>query len=165
MKVLTMFTLAVATACAWKQPPVVTVGSFTDVSTLAGEWSGEYRSNEAQHSGTIWFRLDAGRDTALGDVLMRPRESVALPAPSAPGVWQAAPRVSTIKFVRVQWPHLTGAIEPYTSPDCDCLLVTVFRGEVKGDRIEGDFSIIHTAHGTLPQSGTWWATRTRQPAR
>lgn len=163
---MSMLVLA-ATACAWQSSPVAMVGLAPDVSALAGEWSGEYRSGETQRWGTIWFRLEAGRDTAYGDVLMIPREPVVqmMPEATAPLMMKPVPRVLTIKFVRVEGGRITGAIEPYTSPDCECMLFTVFRGELRGDRIEGDFLILHTASDTPPRSGTWWAARKTTASR
>ena len=49
----------VAAACTWKPTPVTMLGPKDDIASLAGEWSGEYRSDAAQRSGTIWFKLDA----------------------------------------------------------------------------------------------------------
>jgi hypothetical protein len=141
------------------------VGAEQEVSALAGEWSGEYQSSEAQRSGTIWFKLEAGRDTAYGDVLMIPRDAgQAVPEPSAPNQWKERPQVLTIRFVRVEGERITGAIDPYPSPDCGCQLFTTFRGTLKGDRIEGDFLIMHE-HEQKVQSGTWWALREKKLAR
>jgi hypothetical protein len=131
-----------------------------DVATLVGEWSGEYYSAAAQRSGTIWFKLDAVRDTAFGDVLMIPREPAMMPAqPSAPDVWRDRTQVLTIKFVRVEAGHVTGAIDPYPSPEDGTLLLTVFRGAIKGDRVEGEFMILDCVNDRPPLEGKWWATR------
>ncbi len=164
MKALTHLALALAAACSWAPARVVMVGPAAEVSALAGEWSGEYRSVEAQRSGTIWFKLEAGRDTAYGDVLMLPRESNVVSEPTAPGFERPASmsRVLTIKFVRVEGAWITGTIDPYPGPDCGCELSTSFRGTLKGDRIEGDFLIAHSGKEKAPQSGTWFATRVKK---
>ena len=167
MKRLANLTLAlVAAACAWKSPPVVMLGPADDISALAGEWSGEYRSDAAQRSGTIWFKLDAARDTAFGDVLMIPRErAMMFPQPSAPETWRDRTQVLTIKFVRVEGGRITGAIDPYPSPEDGTMLLTVFRGALRGDRVEGEFMILDSVRNQAPQQGTWWAERTTEKPR
>ena len=161
MKRIANLTLVlVATACAWKSTPVAVLGRVNDIASLVGDWSGEYHSNEAQRSGTIWFKLDAVQDTAFGDVLMIPREPVTMPAqPSAPDVWRDRSQVLTIKFVRVEAGHVTGTIDPYPSPEDGTMLLTVFRGVLKGDRVDGEFMILDSVHDRAPQQGTWWAKR------
>jgi hypothetical protein len=142
------------------------IGAAQDISTLVGEWSGEYTSTVAHRSGTIWFKLDAARDTAYGDVLMIPREpTTTMTYPTAPDEWKDRSRVLTIKFVRVEGQLVTGAIDPYESPDDGALLLTVFRGTVKGDRVEGEFMILDASQDRQPQQGTWWAKRKVDKAR
>lgn len=152
--------MAVA-ACAGKPSPVPVVGPTQSVAALAGDWSGEYRSVETGRSGNITFRLEAGKDTAVGDVLMVPREvSTGMPQQAQlPDAHRALPEVLTIRFVRVSGSTVSGTINPYKSPDCSCLLSTIFRGEILGDRIEGDFLIRHSEHDSGAQRGTWWVKR------
>lgn len=158
--------LLLLAACAANPTPVPMVGTTRDVSILAGEWVGEYRSVETGRMGSISFTLQAGRDTAYGDVLMVPKQAqgadVASDNPGVPGC--TAPQVLTIRFVRVQGTQLSGTMDPYRCPDCGCLLHTIFRGELKGDRIEGDFVTVHSQQDVPPQRGTWWATRKRSGA-
>jgi hypothetical protein len=159
MRRIAMWCLTLATAaCAWKPIPVVMVGADRDISAFAGEWSGEYRSAAAQRSGTIWFKLKSNRDSAFGDVLMIPNDNIMV-QPSAPDHWRDQARVLTIKFVRVEGQRVTGAIDPYVAPDDGTPLFTVFRGDLKGDRVEGEFMILDSAGARAPQQGTWWATR------
>jgi hypothetical protein len=166
MKRLAHLTLAlVAAACTWKSTPVLMLGPADDISALAGEWTGEYRSDVAQRSGTIWFKLDAARDTAFGDVLMIARERAMMsPQPSAPEVWRDRTQILTIKFVRVEAGLVTGAIDPYPSPEDGTMLLTVFRGALKGDRVEGEFMILDSRN-PVPQQGLWWAKRKTDNAR
>jgi hypothetical protein len=154
---------ALALACASAPAPVPVTGAPTDVSGLVGEWTGEYRSVETGRSGSIVFKLDAGQDTANGDVVMVSREPgmshddavhIALTR-------QAANQVITIRFVRVSGSTVSGTMDPYPSPDCSCQLVTTFKGELKGNRIEGTFRTVHSTHDTPTQQGTWWVTRTK----
>ncbi len=153
-------------ACAANPSPVPMMGPAGDVSALAGEWVGEYRSVETGRMGSISFKLQAGSDTAFGDVLMVPRQAQTggdvSQNPGVPGC--TAAQILTIRFVHVAAQRISGTIEPYRCPDCGCLLVTVFRGELKGNRIDGDFVTTHSQGDEPPQKGSWWATRTPAPA-
>ncbi len=164
MKPALITALTLLCACASNPSPVPVTGAKADVQALVGEWTGEYRSVETGRSGSIVFKLNAGSDTANGDIVMVARE---------PGMShddavhlaltrQAANQVLTIRFVRVSGNTVSGAIDPYPSPDCSCQLVTVFRGELNGDRMEGTFRTTHSNDPTLIQQGTWLATRTRK---
>lgn len=152
---------AAAMGCALNPAPVPVEGSRMDVSALAGEWTGEYRSAETGRLGSIMFTLEAGRDTAFGDIVMVPREAGAvqhdaIPAGAMP---RAAQQVLTIRFVRVVGSSVIGTIDPYPSPDCECQLVTTFRGELRGKRIDGTFLVHHSGHELVAQKGTWWVVR------
>jgi hypothetical protein len=160
-RLMTLALTLAASACAVNPPPVVVVGPAPEIAALAGEWIGEYHSVETGRSGSITFKLEAGKDTAYGDVLMVPREANPItPESRFPSEsMRTAPQVLTIAFVRVSGGMVSGEIQPYRSPDCGCLLSTVFRGEIRGDRIEGDFVIRHSDHNMAPQKGTWFANR------
>ena len=154
----------VGIACALNPPPVPVEGSARDVGALAGEWIGEYQSVETGRSGSIWFTLEAGRDTALGDVIMVPGSTAAsgnVPLDAHQHV--ARPRALTIRFVRVSGSLVTGTIDLYPSPDCGCLLLTRFEGEQTGNRISGSFTIAHSGHESAPQKGSWWVERKPKP--
>jgi hypothetical protein len=155
--------LALLCACASNPAPVPVTGAKADLQALVGEWTGEYRSVETGRSGSILFKLDAGSDTANGDVVMVPRESGMShdDAVRVAMTRQAANQVLTIRFVRIAGTTVSGAIDPYPSPDCSCELLTVFRGELKGNRMEGTFRTTHSGEPTLTQEGTWWATRSK----
>lgn len=155
--------LMLANACALNPAPVPVSGPSTDVNALVGEWSGEYRSVETGRSGSILFILAAGTDTAHGDVVMVPRETGMThdDAMRVATTRAAANQVLTIRFVRITGTTVSGTIDPYPSPDCNCQLITVFRGELKENRVEGTFRTHHSGHETTTQQGTWWATRTK----
>ena len=163
MRTLWMWALALTgAACAANPPPVPISGPMRDVGALAGEWSGEYRSVETGRSGSIYFKLTAGRDTAYGDVIMVPAEIAGIrgdPRTPMPPAMANISQVLTIRFVRVSGRSITGSIEPYPAPDCECALLTVFRGELNDDRIEGTFTIHHSATQHAEQRGTWWVKR------
>lgn len=162
MRVTTTAAIAlIAAACAANPSPVHVVGGRNEIGTLAGEWTGEYTSVETGRSGSISFTLRAGTDTAFGDVVMIPRALAPVPSETRvpSGATPTAPKVLTISFVRVSTNVVSGTLEPYPSPDCGCTLSTVFQGTIKGDRIEGKFTTIHSDHMAPQQQGTWWATR------
>ena len=156
--------LLVSAGCALNPAPVPVAGAAVDVGALRGEWLGEYRSAETGRSGSIYFKLEAGRDTAVGDVVMAPTRMTNVPndplAP-APPEWLKGSQVLTIRFVRVEGTLLEGRMEEYPSPDCDHLLLTLFKGELRGDRINGTFTTYHGQGDGATQRGTWWATRQR----
>lgn len=145
-------------ACATMRSPVPVSG---DLSVLAGEWAGEYVGEESGRSGSIVFELQAGTDTAYGDVLMTP--SIAMQRGTlgdrAEGAMRAAPtpQVLTIAFTRVVGGRVSGTLDPYTDPDCDCQLVTTFTGELDGDRISGTYISRHQ-DGSFDQ-GRWSVRR------
>ena len=152
--------VAVLTACAGQATPVPIAGTATDLRALAGEWSGEYWSAETGRSGSIVFRLNAGTDSASGDVIMSPtRAPRATPQePNATVTPPAAPQVLAISFVRVEGGRVSGRLGRYKDPVCGCELYTVFEGTLKGDTLEGTYSSRHSATGAV-QSGQWLVRR------
>jgi hypothetical protein len=85
-----------------------------------------------------------------------------LPADAASGIHQTHARaadVLQITFVRVGTGTVEGMLEPYVAPDCKCVVTTVFRGTIKGNAIDGEF----TTRGPqgLEQRGTWRVERER----
>lgn len=152
----------VSMSCAFNPPPVLVEGTPGEVATLTGEWVGEYHSVETGRSGSIWFKLDAGRDTAFGDVVMIPAGSAAPQYPPTMSDASAQMRRSqalSIHFVSVAGNRVIGTIDLYPSPDCECELLTRFEGELRGDRIAGAFTTQHSGHQMAPQKGTWWVKR------
>ncbi len=158
---LALLTLGMA-GCSYAPAPVPVVGMPADLATLAGEWGGEYHGETSGRRGSIVFKLSAGADTARGDVVMIPRErreqrlpvqdpSVGLPFPRTP-------EVLSIAFVRAAGGGVSGQLTPYRDPECDCLLVTRFEGQLQGDVIEGTYASARTDGGEA-QTGTWRVTR------
>ncbi len=154
---------ALVAACASQPGPVPVVADATDLAQLAGEWSGYYTSPEVERHGSIVFRLEAGRDTARGDVVMIPRgwveplgpaENPAAAARDAP-----TPEVLQIRFVRVEGDVVSGTMQPYRDPDCGCAVYTTFTGKLKDDIIEGTF-VSRPGHGAAYR-GSWQVVRRR----
>lgn len=149
-------------ACAAVHTPVPVVGPAADISTLAGEWLGDYSSTESGRSGSITFTLRAADDSAFGDVVMIP---TGLGRPLAPwrGEIGADPtqrphtEVLTINFVRVEHQHVNGTLAPYADPQTGERLVTRFTGEVSGNTITGTYTT-HLASGAT-QTGRWTVQR------
>lgn len=81
---------------------------------------------------------------AYGDVMMYSRHIRGMQAQgvgSPEGIPDAKPL--TIRYVQVSDGFVTGNLVPYRDPDCECLLDTIFKGEMIGDSIEATF----TAYG------------------
>jgi len=153
---------AATAACAPSPPAPVPVSAPEGTSALVGEWAGEYESPAVGRAGSIVFHLDAGRDTAQGDVVMVPRGSqeALRRAPAEPGTLVHAstvPQVLTIRFVRVQGGRVTGVLDPYLDPDCGCRVFTAFEGTLAGDRLRGTFETRGSPAG--PVTGTWSVER------
>jgi hypothetical protein len=158
----------VSLACASKPTPVTVTGDVGDRASLAGKWSGEYSSPATGRSGSIVFNLSPSGDAANGDVVMIPAGHGKALVPfanatsTAAGVTQNTnvSQVLTIKLVRVSGDAVSGLLDAYRDPQCDCPVVTTFTGTVKGDTIEGTFSTSGSPSNT-PQTGNWRVKRTR----
>ncbi len=57
-------------ACGSKNLSVPVLGSVEQLAVVCGDWEGEYRDASSNRAGSIRFSLEAGSDTAFGDVLM-----------------------------------------------------------------------------------------------
>jgi hypothetical protein len=155
-------------ACASKPTPVTVTGDSGDRASLAGKWVGEYNSPVTGRSGSIVFNLSPSGDAANGDVVMVPRGygkalqpyNVANPG-AASGVPSASPsQVLTIRLVRVSGDTVSGVLDAYRDPECDCPVETTFTGRLSGDTIEGTFST-SGRQAAAPQTGTWRVKRSR----
>ncbi len=148
--------LILVAACVGPGMPVPVRGS---IEPLVGEWIGEYSSTETGRSGSIVFTLEAGKDTAKGDVLMVPA-NIALPpaAIRTDDPNYRSPRVIRISFVRCEGNDVTGWLEPYPDPDTGEKASTTFDGRIKGDRLEGQFVSYLEISGQR-RVGKWVVTR------
>lgn len=142
-----------AAACAYQPRAVPVAGAPASVAALEGEWVGEYWSLDTGRSGSILFRLEAGRDTAMGDVLMLPSE-----LPHAHTGEHPRSEYVPINFVYVEGTRVRGLLDPYRDPECGCRLETQFEGTLEGDRITGTFTSRHIEGGRV-QRGEWRVTR------
>ena len=161
---LAALTIAVS-ACASKPTPVNVTGDPEDRASLAGKWAGEYNSPATGRSGSIVFNLSRSGDAATGDVVMIPKGyGKALVPYDRTGTSVQSPgtssQVLTIRMVRVAGGNVTGVLDPYRDPECNCPVQTSFTGRLSGDTIEGTFSTTRPEAST-PQTGTWRVKRGR----
>jgi hypothetical protein len=142
--------------------PVPVIGAPGEIKALAGEWNGTYEAEDGSRGGSIAFNLEAGHDTATGDVLMiprdwgRPLEAYDRPTgviPDAP-----TPRTLSIRFVRVHGDTVSGRLDPYRDPTCGCRLLTTFRGRLSGNTLKGSYESLHEEAGKVVR-GRWEAER------
>jgi len=156
----------VMTACVEQPPPraIPIDAKAADALVLEGEWSGSYWSVDTGRSGRIRFSLTADDDRAYGDVLMLPsmrsesQEDRTLVPANQRDI--ADPETLAIEFVRIDssTETVSGTLEPYRDPDCDCIVSTTFTGLVSRDSIEGTF--VMQAGGSHPlRRGNWSVER------
>lgn len=142
--------------------PVPVVGSPSELAAMAGEWAGFYESDDGARGGSIDFHLQAGSDTAYGDVLMVPREwgqpLEAYDRPQASAANAPSPRTLTIRFVRVRGDSVSGRLDPYRDPMCGCRAQATFAGRLKGNTLKGRYESLHEGNGRTI-TGRWEAER------
>ena len=165
-KLLLTALAAVSLACATKPTPVMISGDASSRASLAGKWSGEYQSPSTGRSGSIVFNLSPSGEAASGDVVMIPAGygKALMPysqSSSAGSTMQNTntSQVLTIKLVRVTGDTVSGVLDAYRDPQCDCPVETTFTGRLNGDTIDGTFSTRGT-QANAPQTGTWRVKRT-----
>jgi hypothetical protein len=148
-----------ATGCASGSPPDTEMSSSDfDLNPLVGEWHGEYSNPEAGRSGTIAFTLRAGESSASGKVVMIPGKADSLASAAA-----MARSVINIKFMRKEGNKVTGTLDPYRDPQCDCTVTTNFEGTFTDARtIEGSFTTVPSRTGANVTGGKWKVTRRRR---
>lgn len=151
------------TACQYKPTPVAIAGDPGSIRALAGTWSGTYLGTDTRRTGNITFTIRVDGDSAFGDVLMEqpPGAPVLLPAddPTLHRAHARSPQLLAVRFVGVMGGEVSGALEPYVAPDCDCTVRTTFTGRVRGDTVSGTFE---TRAPMLPvQTGVWSVARAR----
>jgi hypothetical protein len=151
-------TLALGTGCVWQGSPVPVAG---DTRALEGEWEGTYQSAQSGRTGTILFRLQAGRDSAYGDVVMFPGRPFGVSAPNLPQIpeqYRQPGRVLRIAFVRCHDGTVSGTLEPYEDPETGERISTTFEGRLEGNRFHGSFASRY-AGSDLRVTGEWSVTR------
>lgn len=147
--------------CAYRPDPVPIAGSPAAIGSLAGTWLGEYHGTESGRSGSITFIISARGDSAFGDVLMvsATNPGALLPVHSAEEhlAHVRSSQALRIDFVAVSAGELSGHLEPYIAPDCNCRVSTTFTGRRNGNAIEGTF--VTRGPSNFEQHGSWRVTR------
>jgi hypothetical protein len=149
--------------CASSPTPVTVAGDAGDVASLAGKWAGEYNSPVTGRSGSIVFNLSSSGTAASGDVVMVPKgygKALLRYYPGGATSVQSSDnsQVLTIKLVRVSGDTVSGVLDAYRDPECDCPVETTFVGRLNGNTIDGTFST-HGSQSVAPQTGTWRVKR------
>lgn len=162
--VLTVLAVILAACSSAPPPPPVSVdANQKDLNAMAGDWSGQYFSGDTGRTGSIRLNLNAEAGAVSGTLLMFPkgRSSAMEPANRQGSPSTGAPRGGqplSIRFIVIEDGVVSGTLEPYKDPDCDCFLSTTFTGRVHGDVIEGSF-VSHGGPGRTTQDGRWKVTR------
>lgn len=163
MRTLPLLVLLATGACASAPSPVRVIGNLESAGALAGNWAGSYEGTETRRHGSITFSLRAGDTTAFGDVLMIPvgydHHDVWTEHERRGTTTHDHPAVLTISFVQVAGGRVSGMLDPYTDPECDCLVVTMFEGRLVNARtLEGTF-MTRVPGTSIAYGGRWRAER------
>jgi hypothetical protein len=166
VKVIQFSSLVVAgalLACASKPTPVTVAGDAGDLASLEGKWTGEYNSPVTGRSGSIVFNLSSSGTAAPGDVVMVPKgygKALLRYNPGTTTPIQSADnsQVLTIKLVRVSGDTVSGVLDAYRDPQCDCPVETTFVGRLHDNTIDGTFTT-RGSQSVAPQTGTWRVKR------
>lgn len=161
-RIVAAMLLTALSACQSVPTPISLQGEASSIAALRGDWSGEYWSNSSERRGAISFSIASTADSAFGDVIMftplgqqiRPTD-----ASDKHRVHSASTQALHIDFVRVGGAMISGTLEPYTAPDCNCQVSTTFTGNVLGDTIRGTFITNGSQGGN--REGMWMMTRRR----
>lgn len=132
-----------ASACA-ASSSVPVKGPDDQVIQLAGDWEGSFEGADSGRRGEIRFQLTAGRHTGSGQVLLFVEETAQPPL--------------GIDFVEIADGQITGTIEPYLEPQCECRVVTEFLGDLSGDYIDGTY-VTRGVDKPVEQRGRWSMAR------
>ena len=134
---------ACAVACGVRPGPgpVPVEGRRTEMEALVGRWSGRYWVPGDGRRGTLRFELRPGSDTAYKEVEMTFSPALRLYREAADEDLPRQPcNIIDIAVVRLDGPKIRGTLAPYWDPDCDCRTLTVFEGELSGQRVQGSFT-------------------------
>jgi hypothetical protein len=144
---MTRFALALAlftAACGGAMGTSIEMkGKDPDLAAVAGTWMGNYQAQETGRTGNIEFELALGRHVAVGQVMMG-----------------GSHKSLHVTFVNVEHNTVSGTMEPYTDPGCNCQVTTRFTGTVEGNEIDGTFTTKIADGSEL--HGTWKVARADQ---
>jgi hypothetical protein len=157
------FGVILVSACQFNPTPVAIAGDPGSIRALAGTWSGTYLGTDTRRTGNITFTIRTEDDSAFGDVQMEPPPGAGILRPADDPMLHRAhargPQFLAVRFVGVVGGEISGALEPYVAPDCECTVRTTFTGRVIMDTVRGTFET--RAPLLAVQTGTWAITRIR----
>jgi hypothetical protein len=159
MRVPCFLVLAAAVGCRATVAPVPVEGT---IERLVGEWSGDYFNTDSGRRGSILFRLEAGKDTAQGDVLLTPNAAYSAPPKADEPWWKTSSQLLRISFVRCDVDAVSGWMKPYPDPETGELTYTEFTGVIQRDTLRGRYVAVVEVTGRKT-TGTWTVVRRRQP--
>ena len=145
-------------SCKTTEPPIPLYGRSDEVQALVGEWRGTYESMDANRHGSIYFKLDAKADSAIGHIVMKMGNWDEEYFDDIRSNLHDRSELLTIRFVSFGMGRVVGRLDEYKDPVCGCPLETTFEGHVNGDRIEGVF-VSHGKGYHLDTTGNWWVER------
>ncbi len=152
--------LTLLSACRYQPTPISLQGEPSSIAALRGTWSGEYWSSASERRGALNFTIAATADSAYGDVIMfTPLGQQIRPADANDQhrMHAGATQALRIDFVRVGGTMVSGTLEPYIAPDCNCTVATTFTGNIVGDTLRGTFITNGTQGGN--REGMWMMVR------
>lgn len=155
---------ATTVACARTTPGIQLASSDFDLGPLIGQWRGSYSSAQTGRTGTIAFTLRAGESAASGGVVMLPKPDSLL-TPEERELMANVPErtVLKIRFVRKGGGVVSGQLDPYRDPGCDCVATTTFQGTFTNPTtIEGSYTTVPSRPGSSVTGGKWRVMRTRK---
>ncbi|NUP57198.1 MAG: hypothetical protein HOQ17_05920 [Gemmatimonadaceae bacterium] len=159
-RILGALSLAAVAACRYQPTPVPLQGEAQSIAALRGKWSGEYWGTTSERRGSLSFTISATADSAFGDVIMLTPQGQQLRPVDAGDrhrLHTASAQALRIDFVRIGAGMVSGTLEPYIAPDCECQVSTTFTGNVLGDTIRGTFITNRRQGGN--RDGMWMMTR------
>ena len=167
-RVFVMLAAAVAIGCGTlPAPPAQFSVPPVDVQPLVGDWRGDYVADgPGSRHGSLSFALVAGTNDAYGTITMsaagadraferyRSEQVISTSTDTAP---RAEP--PAIQFVRLEGSNVSGTIDAYVDPDCQCPAIMTLAGSLHGDTLDGTFRA--TYDGRKPDmTGKWSVRRT-----
>lgn len=147
--------------CRYRPQPVPILGDRSEITRIAGDWEGEYWSQDSHRNGSITFQITAKGDSAFGDVLMPVPAGEQSPRPIDPIEQHLRHARSAdllgVRFVAISGGRVRGELEQYIAPDCECLVQTTFTGTIRGNVISGTYLTMTDWGGR--QQGEWRVER------
>jgi hypothetical protein len=140
---LTCLALLAMVGCRSAPTPIRMQGETGSIAQLQGSWEGEYWGGAQGRRGSIVFVVPEGSQGAFGDVVMMApggQPIRAVDTSEQHRMHTTSSQGLRIDFVNVGNGSVSGQLEPYMAPDCDCVVTTSFLGNLVGDTLSGTFT-------------------------